>query len=67
MLGKTSLRRLWFVPSCERYEGQLLPPGGSNADGLDELLAEVKAQGRNINQLTTLANMGLRQSAEILR
>ena len=27
-------------------------------DGLDEILAEVKAQGRNLNQLTTLANMG---------
>lgn len=25
-------------------------------DGLDEILAEVKAQGRNLNQLTTLAN-----------
>ena len=28
------------------------------ADGLDDILAEVKAQGRNLNQLTTLANMG---------
>ena len=27
-------------------------------DGLDEILTEVKAQGRNLNQLTTLANMG---------
>lgn len=27
-------------------------------NGLDEILAEVKAQGRNLNQLTTLANMG---------
>ena len=27
-------------------------------DGLDEILADVKAQGRNLNQLTTLANMG---------
>ncbi len=27
-------------------------------DGLDELLSELKAQGRNLNQLTTLANMG---------
>ena len=27
-------------------------------DGLDNLLAELKAQGRNLNQLTTLANMG---------
>ena len=27
-------------------------------DGLDEIHAEVKAQGRNLNQLTTLANMG---------
>ena len=27
-------------------------------DGLDEILSELKAQGRNINQLTTLANMG---------
>ncbi|MDY3691358.1 MAG: plasmid mobilization relaxosome protein MobC [Dysosmobacter sp.] len=27
-------------------------------EGLDEILAELKAQGRNLNQLTTLANMG---------
>ncbi len=27
-------------------------------DGLDAVLSELKAQGRNINQLTTLANMG---------
>ena len=27
-------------------------------DGLDDLLSEVKAQGRNLNQLTTLANIG---------
>ena len=27
-------------------------------DGLDQVLSELKAQGRNINQLTTLANMG---------
>ncbi|MDE6955621.1 MAG: plasmid mobilization relaxosome protein MobC [Oscillospiraceae bacterium] len=26
--------------------------------GLDDLLSELKAQGRNLNQLTTLANMG---------
>lgn len=26
--------------------------------GLDEPLTELKAQGRNLNQLTTLANMG---------
>ena len=28
------------------------------ADGLDSVLSELKAQGRNLNQLTTLANMG---------
>ena len=27
-------------------------------DGLEEALSELKAQGRNLNQLTTLANMG---------
>ena len=27
-------------------------------DGLDDLLSELKAQGRNLNQLTTLVNMG---------
>ncbi len=27
-------------------------------EGLDDLLSEMKAQGRNLNQLTTLANMG---------
>lgn len=27
-------------------------------DGLDTVLSELKAQGRNLNQLTTLANMG---------
>ena len=26
-------------------------------DGLDKILAELKAQGRNLNQLTALANM----------
>ena len=26
-------------------------------DGLDKVLSELKAQGRNLNQLTTLANM----------
>ena len=27
-------------------------------EGLDEILTELKAQGRNLNQITTLANMG---------
>ena len=27
-------------------------------DGLDPIRSELKAQGRNLNQLTTLANMG---------
>ena len=27
-------------------------------DGLDQVLSELKAQGRNLNQITTLANMG---------
>ena len=27
-------------------------------DGLDQVLSELKAQGRNLNQLTTLANLG---------
>ena len=27
-------------------------------DGLDDLLSELKSQGRNLNRLTTLANMG---------
>lgn len=27
-------------------------------DGLDKVLSELKAQGRNLNQPTTLANMG---------
>ena len=27
-------------------------------DGLEKILVELKAQGRNLNQLTTLANMG---------
>lgn len=27
-------------------------------DGLDKVLSELKAQGRNLNQLTTLSNMG---------
>ena len=26
-------------------------------DGLDDIFSELKAQGRNLNQLTTLANM----------
>ena len=38
-------------------------------DGLGEILSELKAQGRNLNQLATLANMGrvsVVQSAELL-
>ena len=27
-------------------------------EGLEEILVELKAQGRNLNQLTMLANMG---------
>ena len=27
-------------------------------DGLEQVLTELKAQGRNLNQLTTLSNMG---------
>ena len=30
----------------------------ARVDGLDKMLSELKAQGRNLNQLTTLANMG---------
>ena len=30
----------------------------TRVEGLDALLSELKAQGRNLNQLTTLANMG---------
>ena len=33
-------------------------------EGLDAVLSELKAQGRNLNQLTTLANMG---RIEVLR
>ena len=32
--------------------------GIARVDGLDAVLSERKAQGRNLNQLTTLANMG---------
>ena len=32
--------------------------GLGKKDGLDKVLTELKAQGRNLNQLTTLANMG---------
>ena len=28
-------------------------------EGLEQVLSELKAQGRNLNQLTTLANMGM--------
>lgn len=30
----------------------------TRVDGLEAVLSELKAQGRNLNQLTTLANMG---------
>ena len=30
----------------------------TRVDGLDNLLSELKAQGRNLNRLTILANMG---------
>ena len=35
-----------------------LGTGIVRVEGLDDLLSELKAQGRNLNQLTTLANMG---------
>ncbi len=38
-------------------------------DGLDKILSELKSQGRNLNQLTTLANMGhlkILQSQELI-
>ena len=34
-------------------------------DGLDKVLPELKAQGRNLNQLTTLANMGKIQEVRL--
>lgn len=34
-------------------------------DGLQEILSELKAQGRNINQLAVLANMGRISSLQI--
>ena len=34
-------------------------------DGLDQVLSELKAQGRNLNQLTTLANMGKIQEVRL--
>ena len=34
-------------------------------EGLDEILIELKAQGRNLNQLTTLANMGRLQFLQV--
>ncbi len=38
-------------------------------DGLDEILSELKSHGRNLNQLTTLTNMGhltILQSQELI-
>ena len=34
-------------------------------DGLDKTIAELKAIGRNLNQLTTLCNMGKIQCLEL--
>lgn len=34
-------------------------------EGLDKILTELKAQGRNLNQLTTLANMGRLQFLQV--
>ncbi len=34
-------------------------------DGLQEILSELKAQGRNINQLAVLANMGKINSLQV--
>ncbi len=34
-------------------------------DGLQEILSELKAQGRNINQLAVLANMGRISSLQV--
>ena len=38
------------------YSG--LAKGIVRVEGLEQVLSELKAQGRNLNQLTTLANMG---------
>ena len=35
-------------------------------NGLDAILTDLKAQGRNLNQLTVLANMGKRQISQCL-
>ena len=37
----------------------------AQVDGLQEVLSELKAQGRNINQLAVLANMGRISSLQI--
>ena len=34
-------------------------------DGLDQVLSELKAQGRNLNQITILANMGKIQAVRL--
>ena len=41
-----------YLTTCALGEGIV------RVEGLDDLLSELKAQGRNLNQLTTLANMG---------
>ena len=41
---------------CYSYSG--LAKEIVRVEGLEQMLSELKAQGRNLNQLTTLANMG---------
>ena len=44
------------VTDCLCYSG--LGKEIMRMEGLEQVLSELKAQGRNLNQLTTLANMG---------
>ena len=56
MQGKKAVKI--FLVCHNARQAKDIPRRIVRVDGLDKILSELKAQGRNLNQLTTLANMG---------
>ena len=55
--GRAKLNMTAYITSCALQKQIIV------IEGLEKIIAELKAIGRNINQLTTLCNMGKIQSA----
>ena len=71
---KSEIITLWVTPRTKKTIQELAQSAGLTVtdylcysglgkeivqvEGLEQVLSELKAQGRNLNQLTTLANMG---------